>query len=263
MNSSNGGELVVHGLSGGNGTGVNNDGNIGSDGNGSTTNITGESNTGKGVDNDGDITETNGGNTTVTGFSNTGPGIDTNGDVVGNVTFNGTGNPNITGNGNYPGKPDGNVTPPTPPAPVIATHNSDSPNLATVWLGTGAALWLIGGLSDDVWSQEEPAKVTLQEGDANEWANATLEAVHVSKDQPVALVRLSTASGTVEHKLTLKDAGDGVKHFTAEGQNSSQVELSFNPTTREYFYQESGTSGGKPFKLQTHGWLKTAEVAVR
>ncbi|MCL2791423.1 MAG: hypothetical protein FWD79_12445, partial [Desulfobulbus sp.] len=228
VTTTNQGSVNITGGSDGN-TGVNiaDNGNISSDGNGSSTNVTGTSNSGTRVVNNGNVSETNDGTVTITGGSDNGSG-------------NGSGN----SSGNVSG--------------YVSTGGSGGGGAAIVAGGGGILAGLVAWFwrdSSQAWELEAPQSLMVDIGDPTSWGGATIDHVWVNSTGTKATVRLRTSSGVVERKFALRDAGDGTKHFVLHDRQGHS-ELSFNPQTREYFYSQSGTLGGKPYTIKAHGWLR-------
>lgn len=104
----------------------------------------------------------------------------------------------------------------------------------------------------EVWVLENPQALTLDAGDAS-LTGSLLQSVVVSGDMADVSVQMPT--GVVKHRLTYRDASDGVRHFALD-DGQTHVQMSFNPQSREYFYEERGVGKGKPYILISHGWLK-------
>ncbi|MDR2876041.1 MAG: filamentous hemagglutinin N-terminal domain-containing protein [Methylobacillus sp.] len=124
-------------------------------------------------------------------------------------------------------------------------------------LGAGiAAVALVGGAiiynHESGYKSDEPQALTEENGETV--SDATLDTVNVNAEGTEAVVKVRVGESVTEHRLSLKDQGDGVMHFAAN-DGAARVELSFNPNTHEYFYRANG--------LQGHGWLKAMEVASR
>ncbi|MDR2875354.1 MAG: hypothetical protein LBV44_05435, partial [Methylobacillus sp.] len=124
-------------------------------------------------------------------------------------------------------------------------------------LGAGlAAVALVGGAiiyaSSTGAQSDEPQ--ALEDDNGTPLADATLDEISVNADGTEAVVKVRRGESVVEHRLSLKDSGDGVMHF-ALNDGAARVELSYNPATREYFYRADGMRG--------HGWLRAMEVASR
>jgi filamentous hemagglutinin family protein len=119
-----------------------------------------------------------------------------------------------------------------------------------------AAVAVIGGVVayNYYGSASSDSSQALTDDHGNTVADATLDAVNINAEGTEAVVKVRTRLGATERRLSLKDSGDGVRHYALNDGNV-RVELSFNPATREYFYRENG--------LQGHGWLKMMEVASR
>jgi filamentous hemagglutinin family protein len=279
----NGGVLNLGGKST-NGTGVNigSNGTVssnGTDASGNPTQVTvnGTSTNGSGVNNNGTAEATNSGVLTIIGNSTNGTGVDNqNGTItaIGNgseVTVNGTstnGNAGVDNtNGTMTEVAGGNITvnsnPPMIGNPVVnASVSSGSSGSGGHGGGggggsNGVAIGggiLIAGLvgyaiyDHKAAASDSPQAMTEEDGKV---AEATLDSVSVNADGTEAVVKVRTARGVAERRLTLKDSGDGVRHFALNDAGVS-TELSFNPQTREYFYRESGAAKN----LKAHGWLK-------
>ncbi|MFM0625730.1 hypothetical protein [Paraburkholderia xenovorans] len=130
----------------------------------------------------------------------------------------------------------------------------------------GAAIGAIGagGLAAFIWADvdahwylDQVQPLTMTAGDAAFWADAEVEHVNVDMLAHYADVRLLTHSGPVDRHLAFRDGADGVKHFTYEDkQSQTKADLSVNAETHEFFYTESGVKDGKPYVINSHGWLK-------
>jgi hypothetical protein len=105
---------------------------------------------------------------------------------------------------------------------------------------------------------ESPQPLTVADG-AADWNGSALATLDV--DASRASVAMHSPRGRIERNLKLQDGGDGVMHYVSE-DGSSRAELSVNPVTQEYFYRESGIASGKPYTLQTHGWLKAVVAGM-
>jgi filamentous hemagglutinin family protein len=135
---------------------------------------------------------------------------------------------------------------------------SDVGAVAGVAVLGGLIAFLAGG-EGEVWALQAPQALS-GEGFVPLWCNAMLDYVEISGDQKQAFVRLHTQEGLIERTLPLKDGGNGVRHYGAvDGTTGEYAELSFNPETREYFFQESGTRGGAAYAVKSHGWLGKKE----
>jgi len=216
----NGNRTVITG--GGDGNGTNN----------GSTNTTGGGDS-NGTDNDNGSTNTTGGgdsNGTDNGSTNISGGGDSNG------TDNGS--TNISGGG---------------------AHGSSGGAAGAVVgaVGAGGLAAFIWADMDAHWYLDQAQPLTVQAGDAAFWADAEVEHVNVDMLMHFADVRLLTHSGPVQRHLVLRDGADGVKHFTSEDKQSQmKADLSVNAQTHEFFYTESGVKDGKPYVINSHGWLK-------
>jgi hypothetical protein len=120
----------------------------------------------------------------------------------------------------------------------------------------GAGRWLMVDSDTTAWALEAPQDMLVAAGNADALGKATLDYMWVAADDRSATVRLRTRTGQVERYLPLKDANNGVQHFVTSIGKIGTAELSFNPQNAEYFYRERWLSNGKVYAVQAHGWLK-------
>jgi hypothetical protein len=124
-------------------------------------------------------------------------------------------------------------------------------------VGAGGLAAFIWADVDAHWYLDQVQPLTVAAGDAALWTDAEVEHVNVDMLMHYADVRLLTHSGPVDRHLVLRDGADGVKHFTSEDKRSQmKADLSVNAQTHEFFYTESGVKDGKPYVINSHGWLK-------
>jgi filamentous hemagglutinin family protein len=166
------------------------------------------------------------------------------------------------------------ATPPSPPpAPAGGGNGGGDGDGGGGGDGAGIAAGgvLVAGLigwmaydSGEPWMLAVPQPLTLDAGPYALWCNAMLDYVEINAEGTEAFVRLHTHEGLIERRLPLKDSGGGVKHFAADDVTAKiHADLSFNPDTHEYFYQETG-AGEQPYSVKAHGWLtnKKPDVAA-
>jgi hypothetical protein len=117
----------------------------------------------------------------------------------------------------------------------------------------GLAAWLMPA---DGWVLDTPQALIVNSGPVSVWGDSSLAMVRVNPEQTEAIVSIKRLDGVIERRLTLQDGGDGVKHFRLDdGQTGVRSDLSFNPQTREYFFQETGSRAGQAYSVRAHGWL--------
>jgi hypothetical protein len=145
-----------------------------------------------------------------------------------------------------------------------SSHSSTSGGVVAGVLGmAGGIAWMAGHHAADHWYLEGGQALTLEAGDAQWWAAASLEHVSVDPDQGSADVELLTRKGALKRHLAYRDGADGVKHFVADDASGAHCELSLNAQTNEYFYTERGAIDGKAYTVTAHGWLKPGAESAR
>jgi hypothetical protein len=95
-------------------------------------------------------------------------------------------------------------------------------------------------------------------GDAAFWEDATLERVTINTDTGNArLVVLTRDGDRSRQELQYKDSADNVNHYAfTDAATQTQVDMSVNMNTYEYFYTETSIKAGQPYTVKAHGWLK-------
>jgi hypothetical protein len=182
------------------------------------------------------------------------------------------------GNGESPETPPGpgvdpapSPEPPVPPEAVAPPPGASGPAGSGGGGGSGAVLAGIGAAAlggavlagSSGWGLDAPQQLSVQ-GATELWADAVLEGMEIDPDGKAAIVRLRTRSGSRELRLALEDAGDGVRHFAAVSPQDvgsgtpRHAELSFDPATRAWFFQETGTWHGQAYTVRARGWLTAA-----
>jgi hypothetical protein len=261
----------------GNGVDLNPGSNVTTTGNGST-NVTGSSTTGTGVDANGNTTTTGNGRLNISGNSTSGTGVEVT--TGGYINTAGNGSTNISGNGSSGVIVDvPNQTSTTNNGKLTICSNgvcsvfqqeaattSDTArsynSLKYIW-GAGVIGSMLWAALDNEWYLNNPDMLTIDSGDAAYWADGKMEYVILRPHTDKAEAQLLTHEGVLKRELTLRDSTDGVRHYVWQDGSGARAVLSVNVHTREYFYEETGSAAGGPYKVEAHGWLTPSPLAPR